>query len=89
MSMMNGLLIGSDEADLRARADRLAEWRGEPTDLDELRKTWLVGTPAEVVERLGEFEAAGVQRVMLQHLLHRDLDVLDLVGSEVLPAVAG
>ena len=89
MSMMNGLLIGSDEADLRARADRLAEWRGEPTDLDELRKTWLVGTPAEVVERLGEFEAAGVQRVMLQHLLHRDLDVLDLVGGEVLPAVAG
>ena len=67
-SMMNGLLIGADATQLRDRADALAEWRREPTDLDDLRRRWVVGTTDEVVARLREFEAAGVQRVMLQHL---------------------
>jgi F420-dependent oxidoreductase-like protein len=88
-SMMNGLLIGADEAELRARADALAEWRREPTDLEALRGTWVVGTTDQVIERLREYEAAGVQRVMLQHLLHRDLDVIELLGEAVIPAVAG
>ena len=48
---------------------------------------WLAGTPAEIVEQLKGLEAAGVERVMLQHLLHTDLDVLELVGREVIPNV--
>jgi F420-dependent oxidoreductase-like protein len=86
-SMMNGLLIGSDEAELRRRGEALAEWRRRPTDLDALRATWVAGTTEEVIARLREYEEAGVDRVMLQHLLHRDLDVLDLIGHEVIPAV--
>jgi F420-dependent oxidoreductase-like protein len=87
-SMMNGLLIGADEPELHDRAQALAEWRREPTDLEALRGSWVAGTTEQVIERLREYEAAGVQRVMLQHLLHRDLDVIELVGGEVIPAVA-
>src|SRR3954454_1787151 len=33
-SMMNGFLVGADRDDLRARAHRLAEWRGESDEAD-------------------------------------------------------
>jgi F420-dependent oxidoreductase-like protein len=87
-SVMHALLIGADEADLRARADRLAEWSPEPIALDELRRSWIAGTPDEVIARLREYERVGVERVMLQHLLHRDEAALELFASEVMPAFA-
>jgi F420-dependent oxidoreductase-like protein len=40
------------------------------------------------VERLRELAAAGVERVMLQHLEHRDLDAVEQIGRRVAPAVA-
>ena len=58
------------------------------TDVDELRRTWIAGTPDEVVARLREYEEAGVERVMLQHLLHRDVEALELIAAEVVPAFA-
>jgi F420-dependent oxidoreductase-like protein len=85
-SLMHGFVIGADEADLRARADQLAEWRGAPVALDELRRTWLAGTPDEIVARLREYEAVGVERVMLQHNLFRDHEALELIAAEVVPA---
>ena len=85
-SLMHGFLIGADEADLRARADRLAEWNGAAVSLDDLRRTWIAGTPDEVIARLREYEAIGVERVMFQHLLHRDHEALELVAAQVVPA---
>jgi hypothetical protein len=41
-----------------------------------------------VSERLREYEEAGVTRVMCQHLLHRDLEMVELLGREIAPAVA-
>jgi F420-dependent oxidoreductase-like protein len=92
-SMMNGYLVGATREDLHARAGELAEWQGEsPTDLEgylaELGRTWIVGRAEEVVERLHEYEQAGVERVMLQHHLFRDLDALELLGRAVIPALA-
>jgi len=87
-SLMQAFLIGADEADLRARAARLADWQGGSVDLDELRAEWIAGTPDEVVARLREYEAAGVERVMLQHHLHRDAEALELLAAAVLPAFA-
>jgi alkanesulfonate monooxygenase SsuD/methylene tetrahydromethanopterin reductase-like flavin-dependent oxidoreductase (luciferase family) len=87
-SLMHGFLVGTGEEDLRSRAARLAEWQGEPADVDALRRDWIAGTPAEIVERLREYEAAGVERVMFQHLLHRDTEALELLAAEVLPAFA-
>jgi F420-dependent oxidoreductase-like protein len=94
-SMMNGFVIGADRDDLRARGHRLAEWRGHQDqatrDIDAylaaVGKPWIVGTPDEVVARLREYEAAGVQRVMLQHHLFRDFEALELLGREVIPAL--
>ena len=85
-SLMHAFLVGADEADLRARADRLAEWNREPVSVDDLRTSWLAGTPGEVIDRLRAYEAAGVERVMFQHLLHGDHEHLELVAAEVMPA---
>jgi F420-dependent oxidoreductase-like protein len=92
-SMMNGYLVGATRDELHARAGELAEWQGEsPTDLEgylaDLGRTWIVGRAEEVVERLREYERAGVERVMLQHHLFRDLDALELLGRQVIPALA-
>jgi ABC-type multidrug transport system fused ATPase/permease subunit len=54
----------------------------------ELRRSALAGSPDEVVARLREYEAAGIERVMLQHLLHRDFEALELIAAEVVPAFA-
>ena len=50
-------------------------------------RRWITGTPERVVERLREYEAAGVERVMLQHLVHRDVETIALLGREVVPAL--
>jgi F420-dependent oxidoreductase-like protein len=88
LSLMNGFVVGRDDADLRARADRLAAWRGKPVDLDELGRRWIVGTPERFVQRLREYTDAGVQRIMLQHHLIHDDDALELIAAEVVPALA-
>jgi F420-dependent oxidoreductase-like protein len=81
-SMMNGFVVGADRTEIRARTDRLAEWGAPPTD------SWIVGTPDEIVARLREYEAAGIEAVMLQHHLFEDYDALELIGREVIPALA-
>jgi alkanesulfonate monooxygenase SsuD/methylene tetrahydromethanopterin reductase-like flavin-dependent oxidoreductase (luciferase family) len=48
----------------------------------------LVGTVDEVVARLKEYERSGVERVFLQHLDHADLEMVGLIGKELVPALA-
>jgi F420-dependent oxidoreductase-like protein len=73
---------GEDEAQITRRADAIGR------EVDELRaNTPLVGTPAEIVDRLGPFAEAGVQRVYLQLLDASDLDHLELFASEVMRQV--
>ena len=85
---MHALLIGADERELRDRAARLSAWTGGERSVDELRASWVAGTPDEVIARLRAYEAAGVERVMLQHLLVRDEAALELFAAEVMPAFA-
>ena len=80
--MMNGFVIGADRGDVRARTQRLAEWGAAPEE------AWIVGTPDEFVARLREYEDAGVEAVMLQHNHFRDEEALELIGREVIPALA-
>jgi alkanesulfonate monooxygenase SsuD/methylene tetrahydromethanopterin reductase-like flavin-dependent oxidoreductase (luciferase family) len=49
--------------------------------------SWIVGTAEAAVEQLRRLEEAGVERVMLQHLLHTDLDLIALLGERVAPAL--
>jgi F420-dependent oxidoreductase-like protein len=92
LSTMTSWVVGADREDLRERAGRLAEWTGEGGDGDGylagLRDSAIVGTVDEAVERLRALAAAGITRVMGQHLLHRDLDAIELMGRQVAPRVA-
>jgi alkanesulfonate monooxygenase SsuD/methylene tetrahydromethanopterin reductase-like flavin-dependent oxidoreductase (luciferase family) len=84
---MTTALIGRDDADVARRAQALAAWTGQPVDLAANADTWLAGTVAQVAERLRAYAEAGVDRVFLQHLVHRDLDAVELIGRELVPAV--
>src|SRR6266508_1108249 len=91
LSLMTTCTLGADRAELAARARQAAERVGE-TDLDsyvaKVDRQGVIGTVDEAVDRLAELEAAGVGRVMLRHLVHDDLDMVALLGREVLPNVA-
>ncbi|SRX92483.1 alkanesulfonate monooxygenase [Rhodococcus jostii RHA1] [Mycobacterium shimoidei] len=69
---------GRDTAEIARRASAIGR------ELDELRtNSPLVGTPNEIVDRLGPFTEVGVQRVYLQLLDLSDLDHLELFAAEV------
>jgi alkanesulfonate monooxygenase SsuD/methylene tetrahydromethanopterin reductase-like flavin-dependent oxidoreductase (luciferase family) len=54
--------------------------------LDGWRNDRLVGTIEEVADRLAAYADAGVRRVMLQHLVHDDLETVALLGERLVPA---
>jgi len=72
---------GRDEAELKRRAEAIGR---EP---DELRREGLAGSPAEVVDKIGQFAAIGAKRMYLQILDTGDIEHLQLIAAEVLPAV--
>ncbi len=92
LSMMTGWMVGADAAELRDRAARLSAWKGEDPDADaylaSLPETTIKGTVPEALEQLRALREAGLTRLMAQHLLHRDLDAVALLGREVAPALA-
>ncbi len=89
LSTMIGTLVGSDAGDLERRARRLMKQLDEDGDPGSFVESWgerrLVGTVDQVLEKLSAFAQAGVQRVMLQHLVHEDLESVALIGTEVIP----
>lgn len=91
LSMMTGWLVGADRDELVDRASRLSQWKGEGDDgeafIAGLRESTILGTVEEATEQLRELEGAGLTRIMGQHLLHRDLDAVALLGCGVAPAV--
>jgi F420-dependent oxidoreductase-like protein len=91
-SIMTALITGSDQTELRDRAQRQLERVGSDQGIDELLRDpphgWIVGDVEQVVEQLNVLREAGVSRVMCQQLLHRDLDAVALLGQELAPRVA-
>jgi F420-dependent oxidoreductase-like protein len=92
LSMMTGWMVGADGEELRERAARLSRWQGEDGDgealLAALPEATIKGTVEEALEQLRALEEAGLTRIMGQHLLHRDLDAIELLGRQIAPAVA-
>ena len=93
MSLMTFTLVGSDRKELEARAARLMARQGNNGDpggyLAGIGPNRIAGTVDEAVARLADYAGAGVRRVMLQHLLHDDLEAVALIGREIIPRVAG
>jgi F420-dependent oxidoreductase-like protein len=90
-SLMTGVVVGRDGGEVRDRARAVIDRSGESGDPGRWlarQDDWVTGTVDQVAARLRELEDAGVDRVMLQHLVHEDLDTVELLGREVVPAVA-
>lgn len=74
------LCAGRDDAEVSRRAAVIGR------EVDEMRSNSpLVGTPAEIVDKLGPWGELGVQRVYTQLLDMSDLAHLELLASEVMP----
>ncbi|WP_406084673.1 LLM class F420-dependent oxidoreductase [Streptomyces virginiae] len=73
--------VGKDDAEVARRAAAIGR------DVDELKAHGLAGSPAEVVEKIGAYGAAGASRVYLQVLDLHDLDHLELISAQVLSQV--
>ncbi|WP_066039448.1 LLM class F420-dependent oxidoreductase [Herbiconiux solani] len=75
-------VVGKDEAEIERRAAAIGR---AP---EELRRNGLAGTPAEVVDKLAALREDGAETVYLQILDLHDLDHLELIAQEVVPALA-
>lgn len=71
-----------DDAGLAERARRMDR------NLDELRRDGLAGTPDEVLTKLADYAAGGVQRFYLQVLDVTDLDHIAYLGENVRANIA-
>jgi alkanesulfonate monooxygenase SsuD/methylene tetrahydromethanopterin reductase-like flavin-dependent oxidoreductase (luciferase family) len=78
-SMMIGCVVGRDTAEVE---ERLAAWRSLTGGEDPP----ISGTVDGVVARLRDYESVGVERAMLQHLPHEDIEMVAVLG-EVAAAV--
>lgn len=93
-SVMTSFLIGRNKDELRDRARQIGEVIPRYKDVapDEVLKlaaaTWLVGTPGEIAGQIRNMASLGIELVMLQHFLLDDSEALQLLASEVIPAVA-
>jgi alkanesulfonate monooxygenase SsuD/methylene tetrahydromethanopterin reductase-like flavin-dependent oxidoreductase (luciferase family) len=81
-SMTKACVVGSDRREVEARVRSRARLGGR-TDAEAL----IQGIVGQVVEALMEYRRAGVERVMLQHLHHEDVEMVALLG-EVSAALA-
>jgi alkanesulfonate monooxygenase SsuD/methylene tetrahydromethanopterin reductase-like flavin-dependent oxidoreductase (luciferase family) len=76
LSLMTPCVLGADEGELR---DRLRSYEALTGHGPETHI--VLGTVEQAAERLREYEAAGVERVMLQHLTHEDVAMVALMGE--------
>ncbi len=85
-SVMAGVLIGRDESEFRSRVDaQVAMFQDDPAQatawMDARRDRWVVGTMDAARARMAEYAGAGVDRIMLQDFIPRDLDHVALMGE--------
>ncbi len=71
--------VGRDDTEFRRRAEASGQ------DADQARANAAGGTPAEVVERIREYEKAGAETVYLQYHTLDEPDHMQLIAAEVLP----
>jgi alkanesulfonate monooxygenase SsuD/methylene tetrahydromethanopterin reductase-like flavin-dependent oxidoreductase (luciferase family) len=91
-SAMVGTMLGADEAEVDRRRTALlaalgvAEAGGSAW-YEARRSRWILGTPDEARAMVRRFADAGVERIMLQDFLPWDLEMVDLMGAELIGKV--
>jgi alkanesulfonate monooxygenase SsuD/methylene tetrahydromethanopterin reductase-like flavin-dependent oxidoreductase (luciferase family) len=78
-TVMTTCVIGADPAEYERRAAAFEELTGAAPDAG----TGVVGTVEQARARLAEWADVGVSGVYLQHLLHRDTAMVELIGAEL------
>jgi F420-dependent oxidoreductase-like protein len=80
-SAMIGVLVGRDAGELARREGALLAALGDDEEADDWvearRSRWIYGLPDEARAQVTRFAEAGVERIMLQDFLPRDLDMID------------
>ncbi len=79
-SFMSRILFGTSDAEVQAKL--VKEPGKEQTDADPIR---FVGTGSRVVDQIGKFVDAGVERFMLQWMELDDIKGLEALAKDVLP----
>jgi alkanesulfonate monooxygenase SsuD/methylene tetrahydromethanopterin reductase-like flavin-dependent oxidoreductase (luciferase family) len=89
-SIMTPILVGDNERDLRARARRLGAMidRDPGSLLGEPPAGWLIGSVSQVAEQLIALRDVGVSRVLCAHLVHEDLETIELIGRRLADQIA-
>jgi alkanesulfonate monooxygenase len=85
-SVMAGVLVGRDDADVARRTDaQVAIFGGADDDaaawLEARRDRWVLGTPEQARTRIAEYADTGVDRLLLQVFLPRDLEHIAIMGE--------
>jgi alkanesulfonate monooxygenase SsuD/methylene tetrahydromethanopterin reductase-like flavin-dependent oxidoreductase (luciferase family) len=86
LSLMTPFVLDRDHA--RRFVERYPNSGSGDELYERLAHRGVAGSPDELAASLREFEEAGVERVMLQHVVHEDLDVVAAIGRELVPALA-
>lgn len=76
------LCLGASETEVNRRAQAIGR------QADELREAGAAGTTEEVLDKLGRYREAGIQRAYLQVLDLGDLDHIAQAGADLIPALA-
>ena len=85
-SVMAGVLVGRDEADFADRRQRQIAVFGDEVDaaaewMEARRDRWILGTPDAAKARIAEYADTGVDRLLFQDFLPRDLDHISVMGE--------
>ena len=72
---------GANDLEVARRAANIGR------DVEELKENGLAGTPAEIIERIHQWNRLDLARIYFQVLDLSDLDHLELLAAEVMPAV--
>lgn len=81
-SLMTGCWFGKDETAVQAQLSKR-----NMTLVQATERGLVVGTGSQIVEQLGTFAEAGVQRILLQWLDLDDMDGLEAMAQAILPQV--
>jgi alkanesulfonate monooxygenase SsuD/methylene tetrahydromethanopterin reductase-like flavin-dependent oxidoreductase (luciferase family) len=74
-SLMTSCVVGRDQPDAEARLQDFRDIAGNDSTPQ------IFGTVEQVAATLRDYKAAGVDRIMLQHLVHEDVEMVAVLGE--------